>query len=307
MGSCRSRLLVEILSSTASESSWHAPQLALPKKLIALEEHSTLPSLGAGESIPFYAHALATFSAAATKLFDLGPGRLREMDTTGVTLQVLSCTAGVGVSNPTGCRGANDELAAATHAHPSRVAAFAILPMAFPNAAAAELERAVTQLGTGPCSRLPERLSVALYLHPALPSPEEIAARYTGNYSARVAAGLASGGWGWHADAGLSFLKMVAVGVFDTYPKLKIVLVHNGEMVPAMLDRASTNLCKFGGGDDGAQMLKRGLREVWGKNVWVTTSGMYTVDTFAMLLVLNGKNTLVIIRTKLESLLSQLN
>ncbi|KAK3366744.1 hypothetical protein B0T24DRAFT_581002 [Lasiosphaeria ovina] len=277
-----------------------ATQLALPKKLIALEEHSALASLGAGESIPFYAHAHATFPAAAAKLFDLGAGRLRDMDAGGITLQVLSCTAGVGVGNPAGCRGANDELAAAVRVSPSRLAAFAVLPMAFPDAAAAELERAVTQLGCVGAlvdARLPdgthydapaywplfaaaERLGAPLYLHPAPPSPGEVAARYAGNYPPRVAAGLASGGWAWHADAGLGFLKLCAAGVFDAYPRLKVVLGHNGEMVPAMLDRAARTLRKFGD----ASHPKRGLREVWDENVWVTTSGMYTVEAFDMLL-----------------------
>ncbi|KAH8885845.1 putative 2-amino-3-carboxymuconate-6-semialdehyde decarboxylase [Thozetella sp. PMI_491] len=276
-----------------------ALQLTPPKKIIALEEHSALTSLGAGESVPFYAHALATFPAAAAKLFDLGAGRLHDMDAAGITLQVLSCTAGVGVSNPDGCRGANDELAAAARTHPSRFAAFAVLPMAFPEAAAAELERAVSELGCVGAlvdARLPdgthydapaywpvfataERLGVPLYLHPAPPSPEEIAARYAGHYSPRMAAGLASGGWAWHADAGLGFLKMCAAGVFDAYPKLKIVLGHNGEMVPAMLERASATMRKFGDGGP-----KRMPREVWDENVWVTTTGMYTMESFAMLL-----------------------
>lgn len=274
-------------------------QLNLPQKLIALEEHSALTSLGAGESIPFYAHALATFPAAATKLFDLSTGRLNDMDAAGVTLQVLSCTAGVGVNNIDGCRSANDELAAAAHSHPSRFAAFAVLPMAFPNAAAEELDRAVTQLGCVGAlvdARLPdgmhydspaywplfaaaERLGVPLYLHPAPPSPEEVDMRYAGNYSAGMAAGLASGGWAWHADAGLGFIKMCAAGVFDAYPKLKIILGHNGEMVPAMLDRTARTMLKFGAGGP-----RRTLREVWDENVWVTTSGMYTVQSFDMLL-----------------------
>lgn len=276
-----------------------AIQLAFPKKIIALEEHSALTSLGAGGDIPFYAHALATFPAAADKLFDLGTGRLCDMDAAGITMQVLSCTAGVGVSKVQGCHDANNQLAAAARAHPLRFAAFAVLPMEFPEAAALELERAVTKLGCVGAlvdARLPdgthydaseywpvfaaaEHLGVPLYLHPAPPSPEEIASRYQGNYSDGMAAGLASGGWAWHAEAGLGFLKMCAAGVFDVYPKLKIVLGHNGEMVPSMLDRADRTMRKFGGGGP-----SRSLREVWDNNVWVTTSGMYTIPSFEMLL-----------------------
>jgi hypothetical protein len=66
---------------------------------------------GAGESIPSGAHALATFSTV--KLFDLGYDHLRGIDTSGVTLQILSCTAG--------CRGASDELAAAVMLAPVQI------------------------------------------------------------------------------------------------------------------------------------------------------------------------------------------
>ena len=274
-------------------------ELTPPKKIIALEEHAALPSLGAGESIPFYSHALSAFPAAAKALFDIDVGRMRNMDVGNVTMQVLSCTAGVGVTNPEGCRAANDALAAAARANPSRFAVFSVLPMAFPDEAAKELERVVTELGAVGAlvdARLPqgthyddskywpvfaaaERMDIPLYLHPAPPSEDEVASRYAGNYSSRMAAGLASGGWAWHADAGLSFVKLFAAGVFDAYPGLKIVLGHNGEMVPAMLDRVWATISKFGDGS-----IKRELRDVWDNNVWVTTTGMYTVEAFATLL-----------------------
>ncbi|KAI3317943.1 hypothetical protein HD806DRAFT_526746 [Xylariaceae sp. AK1471] len=223
----------------------------LPKKLIALEKHSALTSLGAGESIPLYADALATFLAAATKLFDLGAVRLHDVDISGI-------------SDPAGCCGANDELAAAVCAHPSRFAAFGIFPMAFPDAAATKLERAVTEpgcVGTLVYARLlnsthydatkywpvfaaAERLCVPLDPHPAAPpSPNEIATRYGGNHLPRAE---------------------------------YFVLGHNGEMVPTMLDRASATLCKFGDGGP-----KRGLREVWDENVWSELLTQEGLEDFA--------------------------
>ncbi|TQS33151.1 hypothetical protein Golomagni_06516 [Golovinomyces magnicellulatus] len=191
-------------------------------------------------------------------------------------------------------------MAAAVKKFPSRLAAFAVLPMAFPVEAAVELDRAVTKLGMVGAlvdARLPdgthyddkkfwpiferaELLGVPLYLHPAPPTEEEVASRYAGNYSALMAAGFASGGWAWHADAGLGFLKLFAAGIFDAYPNLKIVLGHNGEMVPAMLDRTWATVCKFG---DGTPI--RELRDVWNTNVWVTTSGMYSLESFSVLLL----------------------
>ena len=87
------------------------------------------------------------------RLDDVGQGRIAEMDAAGIDIQVLS-------QRPSGtqkvadpelavrlARGANDRLAETVAAHPDRFAAFASLPTADPEAAAAELERAVTRLG----------------------------------------------------------------------------------------------------------------------------------------------------------------
>lgn len=68
---------------------------------------------------------------------------------------------------------------------------------------------------------------------------------------------------------------MFAAGVFEQYPKLKIILGHDGELLPMFLDRIEI-------------MHLRGnasfVKDVWGQNIWVTVSGMFSLRSFRMLL-----------------------
>src|SRR5580765_4813156 len=115
--------------------------------VIALEEHywdaDVAKTFGAGE---------ARSPELRRRLDDLGALRIKEMDEAGIDLQVIShgapstqrMDAATAVAM---ARGANDRLHQAVQAHPGRFAAFAALPTPDPEAAADELERAVTQLG----------------------------------------------------------------------------------------------------------------------------------------------------------------
>src|SRR5216684_3287180 len=127
------------------------------------------------------------------RLDDLGGLRIREMDESGIDLQVLSHSIpGLqGVDAATGvplARRVNDRLYQAVQRHPDRFAGFAALPTADPKAAADELERTVTKLGfkgamvnglTGglfhdderfwPIYERAQALDVPIYIHPALP------------------------------------------------------------------------------------------------------------------------------------------
>src|SRR5690606_25840754 len=86
------------------------------------------------------------------RLPDIDEVRLRDMDSAGIDVQVLShipspvqqLEAAKAIELATG---SNDRLAEAISRHPSRFAGFAALPMPDPQAAAEELERCVTQLG----------------------------------------------------------------------------------------------------------------------------------------------------------------
>lgn len=98
-----------------------------------------------------------------------------------------------------------------------------------------------------------------------------------GEYSSVVAQGLSTGAWGWHEYLGLHVVKLYAAGVFQQFPRLKIVIGHMGEMIPMMIDRIE-RLKFFECGGLGS------FRAVWERNVWMTTSGSFSVRTLEMLL-----------------------
>jgi uncharacterized protein len=260
-------------------------------RTIALEEHFWTPELAA----PPGTGPLATWGQRIDdQLRDLGQGRLADMDASGIDLQVISHVAPAaqglpGAEGVSRAREANDRLAAAVAARPDRFGGFATLPTADPAAAADELERAVTELGLagamvnstlgsngafldepgfGPLLERFERLDAPLYLHPAPPSAALHDALYRGLPPA-VAGRLATGAWGWHAEAGLHVLRIIATGVFDRYPGLRMIVGHGGEMVPFMLDRIDAMLRPPG--------LALKPSEYFLRNIWVTTSGLFSL------------------------------
>jgi predicted TIM-barrel fold metal-dependent hydrolase len=260
-------------------------------RTIALEEHFLTPGL----TPPPGTGPLASWGPRiGDQLRDLGQERLASMDASGIDLQVIShvAPAAQGLAGPEGvtrAREANDHLAEAVAAHPDRFGGFATLPTADPAAAADELERAVTELGLAgaminstlgsngafldeprfaPLLERFERLDAPLYLHPAPPSAALHEALYHGLPPA-VAGRLATGAWGWHAEAGLHVLRMIATGVFDRYPGLRMIVGHCGEMVPFMLDRIDAMLTPPG--------LALKPSEYFLRNIWVTTSGLFSL------------------------------
>ncbi|MCJ1403080.1 hypothetical protein MMC11_006303 [Xylographa trunciseda] len=260
--------------------------------LITLEEHYLSSSLNEDPALKtiysmFPSHQLA-------KLRDLGAQRISDMDAGGVSLQVVSHGPGVGTLDQ--CQSANNSLAASVKQSRSRLAGFATLPMGKPQEAAEELERCIKDLGFvgallenhyegryyddesfWPVFEMAEKLDTVLYIHPAFPTGP-LKQTFKGNYPPQTEIGLGMAGWGWHADTGLHILRLFGAGLFDRFPKLKIVIGHMGEMLPFQLDRI------LGGEKRLFEAMKRGLRQVWDENLWITTSGMVGLGPFACLL-----------------------
>ncbi|KAL4752252.1 hypothetical protein BDW72DRAFT_212135 [Aspergillus terricola var. indicus] len=260
--------------------------------LLALEEHyySTAIFNSIGE---IFQRTLQGVPGLADQLRDLGDGRLEAMNRGHIALQVVSHAFTPGGPSAEACRAGNDELAAeiAQISDPQRFAAFAVLPVADAAASAAELDRSVSELGfvgalidnhaDGKHFDSPDydvlwakacELDVPIYLHPTWPSAR-MAENFMGSYPVPVGISLGGPGWGWHPDVGLHVLKLFAAGVFDRFPKLKIIVGHMGEMLPYMLERASDMSTRWGGWGP----RDRPLRQVWDENIWITTSGSWSL------------------------------
>lgn len=262
--------------------------------LITLEEHFVSAKL-LPELSDIYEEQLKHLPDVSASLTDLATLRIQDMDTNRISLQVVSHAPGLGPRPLRLSSLANDELAQEVRANPHRLAGLAVLPMAEPEAAAAELRRCVRELGFvgalvdahvdgahyddrrfWPVFVAAAELDVPIYLHPTYPAETQRSA-YEGNYVAGAARSLGSSGFGWHQDTGLGVLKLFAAGLFDELPTLKIVVGHFGEMLPFMLERVEKLSVRWG-------ERQRPWRQVWDENIWITTSGVWSVAPMACIL-----------------------
>ena len=261
-------------------------------KALTLEEHFVAPSFTSDyDSNPFG----KGFGDIFSKIIEVGDTRIKDMDEGHVGRQVVSHAPSLTYPAVEACRSANQYLYNRIQAHPDRFSGFAILPMGEPKIAAAELERCIKEFHfvgalignnvTGrffddeffwPVFETAQKLDVPIYLHPTLPTPQAMK-YYQGNFSHAAAFGMAANGWAWHSEVGLHILRLVNAGLFDRYPSLKLVIGHMGEMLPFQLDRIIESSQPWAN-------LKRGLKEVWNENIWITTSGMFSVDPMACVL-----------------------
>jgi predicted TIM-barrel fold metal-dependent hydrolase len=118
-----------------------------------------------------------------------------------------------------------------------------------------------------------QKLDVPIYLHPAAPTAEISKQLFAGNYPASTAGRLGTNSFGWHVDTGLHVLRLYSAGLFDRYPKLKMIIGHNGEDLPMFIDRIDSTGLRNGTTFD----------KVWNTNIWSTTSAFFTVRAFQQL------------------------
>ncbi len=273
-------------------------------RIIALEEHITTPDIAAAARMPG-TPASDYLRSLGAKLLDVGDGRIADMDAAGIDLQVLSLSANTvdrldsDAANAL-VRDANDRMAAAVQAHPGRFAAFATVALHEPEKAAAELERAVRQLGAkglmlsgtfngrflddprfSPVFEAAQALDVPVYLHPAPPPPAVMEAYYSGLPGA-LGFFLATSGWGWHVETGMHSLRMIVTGLFDRFPRLKMIIGHMGENLPFSIARAEMAMGR------GNPSLQRRISEYFCDNFWITTSGYFTNPPFLCALQVVG-------------------
>jgi aminocarboxymuconate-semialdehyde decarboxylase len=228
--------------------------------------------------------------------------RLKAMDKAGVDMQVLTLTT-PGVERDTAERGiklsrlVNDEFARIKEKYPERFTALASLPVQEPQAAIAELERAVKECGLPgallfsnangrpldskeflPIYEKAVTLDVPLFIHPTTPI------NYIAMDDYRLVPIL-----GFTVDTALAVLRLVFSGVLARFPNLKLVASHLGGVFPYLRGRIETAYnaypeCKVNISEPPSTYLKK----IWADSV------CYNSDIFMSTYAFSGAEKLML-------------
>jgi predicted TIM-barrel fold metal-dependent hydrolase len=233
--------------------------------------------------------------ALLSKLLDTGSQRLESMDAAGIDVQALSLTSpGVEWFEPAKgtalARKCNDQLAEVIQKRPDRFVGFAALAPNDPESAVDELERAVEDLGFmgwkthsnyggtyldehqyWPILERVEHLDVPIYLHPAVPA---IPPLRTYGFA------LAGAPFGFGIETSICVMRLVFSGVFDRYPRLRIILGHLGEGLPFLMQRIDFAYVRPWFDPDARPNLMKRPSDYLRENMFITTSGNYLPAAF---------------------------
>lgn len=277
-------------------------------RTITLEEHFNIPELVKKTN---FLRGRPDSNSIISRICDIGKGRIAEMDSAGIDVQVLSLGS-PGIEQlsakeaPSVARYVNDKLADAVKKYPTRFVGFASLPVITPDKAAKELERMVTKHGFKgavinghiqerylddsyfwPVLECAEALGVPIYLHPTPPPQAIIKASFTGNFSPQVTSALSVGGWGWHIETAVHIIRIVLSGAFDKYPNLQFIIGHMGETIPFMMPRMDSVM------KPELTKLKFPMSTYLRKNLSYSFSGFFNIPCFLDLLFQVGIKRIV--------------
>ncbi len=225
-------------------------------------------------------------------LLDMDQARLAHMDATGIDMQVLALTSpGVQVMDKHTAVAfsidANDYLAEAIRRHPTRFAGMLAVAPQDPQAAAREIERGVNRLGIhavvinshtqGEYLSDPkfwdifaaaEACDAPIYLHPnALPA---------GMLAPFQECGLDGAIYGFGVETGLHAMRIITAGVFDRFPKLRMIIGHMGEALPFWayrldyMHRATVGSQRY----DSMKPIRRKPSDYLREHFYITNSGV---------------------------------
>lgn len=212
--------------------------------------------------------------------------RLKDMARAGVDMQVILVNSpGVQIFEAAQASELatliNDRALSWMKRWPDKFAALAAIAPQDPARAAQELERAVRMGLKGavinshtkgayldeqrfwPIFETAQALDVPIYIHPRDPAPSALPLYAAQNLEGAI--------WGYAAETSLHALRLIVGGVFEQFPRLKIVIGHNGEGIPFYLDRIDNRYRAMNEGALGK--LKRSPATVFRENFWITTSG----------------------------------
>jgi len=226
------------------------------------------------------------------RLLDLGQRRINDMDESGIDKQLIFLTApGVQIFDASTANSlatlSNDQLAQACRDYPDRFAGLAAVAPQDTAAAALELERAVKSLGLKGAVinshtkgeylddpkfwaifEAAESLDVPIYIHPRTPAPKML--------EPIREMGMEAALFGFGVEVALHTLRIIAAGVFDRFPRLKVVIGHCGEALPFWLYRIDHMHAAAVRSGRHPRLIKlaRKPSDYLRRNIYITTSGM---------------------------------
>lgn len=232
--------------------------------------------------------------------------KIAYMDQYGIDVQVVSDAGNSAQVLPDqyaidGAHAQNETLAENISQYPTRFAGLATLPANTPEAAARELDYAVSTLGlkggiisgsvNGQFLDDPrfeaifaeaDKLGTTLYLHPGVITNDQKAQLYDSKaYSALTATMMAGAMWGWHMEQGIQMLRIITAGLLEKYPHVKLASGHWGEFMPMFLERVD---------GFGAMVSDLPLKfsDYYKRQVYLSPSGMFTAPQMQLALTEMG-------------------
>lgn len=294
-----------------------------PLKKIAFEEHFLVPEAlkknpdGSidQEDINFHAENNGLtpewFKQIYDRLMDFSETRIRSMNESNIAYSILSLQCpGIGAVTDKKkaedmARAVNDALAEKISEHPDRFGGFAQLAVYDGDKAAKELERCVKKLGfhgvlfngysqvdrednlvyldedrCAPIWAAMQDLDVPLYLHPRTSYQTLM---YKGHRE------LICANWGYACETGTHAVRILVGGVFDRFPKAKMILGHNGETIPFAAWRLQ-HWMEFNPGND---RPKKRIQDYLRDNVYTTISGDWSVPALLCTMQVMGTDRML--------------
>jgi len=115
-----------------------------------------------------------------------------------------------------------------------------------------------------------QALDVPFYLHPRNPLPEH-APIYAGH------PWLLGPTWAFGQETAVHALRLMGSGLFDEYPRLKVILGHMGEGLPYSMWRIDNRNAWVETAP--SYPAKRRIADYFHENFWLTTSGNFRTQT----------------------------
>ena len=274
----------------ATEEAFSIPEVAAELQKVARGPSSSLDKL-LMKGIYDYRGGEAGYGQLnfLDSLLDIEHRRLAEMDQLGVDMHLLSLTApGVQMFDADTATAlatvANDRLAEICQRRPTRFAGLAAFAPQSPKRAVREMERAIQVLRLNgfilnshtygeylddpkywPVLEAAEALNACIYVHPRAASD--------GLKGPLQDYGMDAAMWGYGVEVGTHVVRMMAAGVFDRFPNLRICIGHMGEAIPFWIWRINFMNARAQN-IDRAPRTQLSMAEYFQRNFVVTTSGV---------------------------------